>query len=445
MNSKLHKIYSSKVILTFVFLAIFIIMLYCNFLTPLAGDDYLYMYGADWNRIESVWDIFPSMAAHRYTTNGRIIPHFFVQLFLLLPLPIFKALNSAVFTFFIYLIYYYALNFSSVGKNSCNVLLLCTIFGVVWVISPTFATIYLWLDGSINYLWCEVLVLLWLIPFVKRFIYGYELTTYQEILFCLFSFVIGNYSENSSVSSIFISFLFIALTFLYRKQKPSRWQITAFSFAVFGLLVLTFTPSELTTKVSISSAIVLYDRFIAYFKNFLGYWPLLVFLGTSLIISYKENFPQAERILSLVLFAGALASQFVLIFSAYFSERSTYITFMYLTVACAINYSSLSKTKFSLFLCLLRSICLLLTIYWGYIGSCDLRTVDYRYRSNDQLIRSEAAAGTKKVQVPYIIPDTEYSVFYLWFYIDLDPTHYINTTMAKYYGIDELSGYFLYD
>ena len=92
---KLRKLNTSRTVIIVILTAIFLLLLYCNYLTPLQGDDYLYRNSfADGSRITSVADILTSLRAHRITTNGRLIPHFFVQLFLLIPLPFFKVLNA---------------------------------------------------------------------------------------------------------------------------------------------------------------------------------------------------------------------------------------------------------------------------------------------------------------------------------------------------------------
>ena len=88
----------SRVTVTAVCLGIFLVMLVCNLWTDLVADDYRYFFSyADESRIESVADIFPSMAAHRHIMNGRVAAHFLVQFFLLLPPIVFKLINPLVY------------------------------------------------------------------------------------------------------------------------------------------------------------------------------------------------------------------------------------------------------------------------------------------------------------------------------------------------------------
>ena len=66
---KLRKLNTSRTVIIAILAAIFLLLLYCNYLTPLQGDDYVYRHSfADGSRITSVADILTSLRAHRLTT-----------------------------------------------------------------------------------------------------------------------------------------------------------------------------------------------------------------------------------------------------------------------------------------------------------------------------------------------------------------------------------------
>ena len=74
---------------------VFLVVLVLTALTPMVSDDFAYCFSfADWTRIRHVGQIIPSMAEHRNVTNGRVIVHGLVQLLLLLPRPVYCALNA---------------------------------------------------------------------------------------------------------------------------------------------------------------------------------------------------------------------------------------------------------------------------------------------------------------------------------------------------------------
>ena len=77
---------------------IFCLMLVLNVLTPYICDDFTYRINfLTKEPLGSLWEIFPSMYAHSYKMNGRLISHGLAQVFMLLPPIVFDAVNAAVF------------------------------------------------------------------------------------------------------------------------------------------------------------------------------------------------------------------------------------------------------------------------------------------------------------------------------------------------------------
>ena len=87
-----------KVYASVLLVAIFILIL--NRLTPYVADDYTYMYSfADGKKMTSIGQIFSSLWEHYMSVNGRIIPHFFVHLFVMNSKIIFDIVNTLFFIF----------------------------------------------------------------------------------------------------------------------------------------------------------------------------------------------------------------------------------------------------------------------------------------------------------------------------------------------------------
>ena len=100
MESKdmLERLRHSRGLEIFVLAAVFMVLLLCNVKTPMIADDFAYSFSfADGQRVDSLGDIFSSMAAHRLWMNGRVIAHFLVQLFLMLPPLVFAFIISTAF------------------------------------------------------------------------------------------------------------------------------------------------------------------------------------------------------------------------------------------------------------------------------------------------------------------------------------------------------------
>ena len=145
---------------------VFVAMLVLNLLTPMIADDYRYAYRFDTlTRLQSVWDIFPSLAAHASILNGRYVPHFFVQLFLLMPRPIFAVVNALCFMAL--LMGMYRLIKPAQAQYDSKVLLMVS--GATFLFPPVFGQSFLWLCGATNYLWCDALMIWALVPFADAF------------------------------------------------------------------------------------------------------------------------------------------------------------------------------------------------------------------------------------------------------------------------------------
>ena len=437
-ESFLIKLNRARLLTALILLGIFLIMLLCNFRTNLVADDYRYCFSfRDFSRIEKLSDIFPSMAAHRVSMNGRVFAHFFVQLFLLLPLPIFKMLNSAFFTLLIYLLYSV-----SVRGGRSNNLLLASLFGAVWLFQPEFGQVFLWLDGSINYLWCAVFCMLWLLPQIKLYETGKTLSPKKQILYCLYSLFVGAYSENSTVALVFMLLLFMAFRYFCNKEKPALWQLVSLAALLIGFAFMLFTPGELNNK-SAESFSALLSNFVETGAYYLRFWPLLGLYGILFLLSCRKNADRKNRFLSLIFFGGSLAGHFVLTFALYCAGRSTYISLVLLLVACGLLFAEqFEAVCIKKWLCLLCALCLCFTVWWGYRGITDILDTYYHLSFNEQLIREAAANGEKDVQLPRFYADTKYSAIEGLPYLNTeDRNDWPNVYMAKYYGVDSVIGY----
>ena len=433
----MKKLNSSRFSVAIVLLGIFLIMLFCNFRTNLVADDYRYCFSFyDGSRIDSLSDIIPSMAAHRVSMNGRVIAHGLVQLFLMLPLPVFKVLNALVFTALIYLIYRF-----SIASHSHNALLLAALFGAVWVLQPEFGQVFLWLDGSVNYLWCGVLFLLWLIPWVRSFRSGLKMSIGAAAAYSLFSFLVGAYSENSTVALVFMALLFMGVQKLYQKKSVPLWQIISLLFMLVGFCLMIFTPGEIGNK-SAAGFSALLANFWETLLFYLRFWPLLILYALFYYLSVKAALSKDARILSLLFLGGSLAGHFVLTFALYCAGRSTYIALILLLVACGLLFAELNEEKYALMLSVVCAICLCTTGYKLYVGMVDIMQTNYKLSFNEQLITQAAANGEKDVQLPRFYAETKYSAVEGLPYLNTeDSSDWPNVYMAKYYGVDTVIGY----
>ncbi len=436
-RDKFSRLNSSKLFTALILLGIFLIMLFCNFSTNLVADDYRYCFSfLDDSRIESLREIFPSMAAHRHSMNGRVVAHFLAQLFLMLPKAVFNIFNAGVFVWLVWLIY------RSAKSESRNALLLVCIFGLMWVLQPEFGQVYLWLDGSVNYLWCAAFSMLWLLPWVESFIKVKALSPIQEVLYIIFSLLVGAYSENASVALIFMAMLFIFLRLVWDKEKTQRWMWLSLLAAFIGFIYMMLAPAESVNKSAEFSIPVLFGNFIDTGIYYFRFWPLLISFVLFYYLAVKAAIPQRTRVLALIFLLGSLAGHFVLTFAMYCAGRSTFIALILLITANSLLFAALFEKGYRKLLCLLCALCLCFTAYWGIVGMLDIMHSHYLLDFNEELIAKAAENGEAHVQLPRPYAETKYSALEGLAYLNTeDVTDWPNVYMAKYYGVETVIGY----
>ena len=141
-----------------------------NLLSPEFHDDFVYKFmlvngSVDYSSpINSLSDVFRSQWEHYFVANGRSVVHVLVQVFTgLLGKQVFNVLNAIVFALFIYLL-----------KNNVtlhtrgNGFFAVTFALFLVLLLPLFKDTFLWMTGSVNYLWSGTAVLLFLWIYESR-------------------------------------------------------------------------------------------------------------------------------------------------------------------------------------------------------------------------------------------------------------------------------------
>ena len=164
-------------------------MLAMNRLTPLMMDDYDYSFSwATGERLRGIADVAASQAAHYRLWGGRSVAHFLAQLFLWLGKPVFVPANALMYALLLLLM----LHLSGRGADAGALLLAnAALLGL-----PFFGTVFLWLDGACNYLWCTVIALLPLLPLAADRDGGRSALRWA--LFAAVCFLAGWTSENTA-------------------------------------------------------------------------------------------------------------------------------------------------------------------------------------------------------------------------------------------------------
>ena len=438
MYKMLLRFSRSRLLLLLFCLGFFAMMLLCNHWTDLIADDYRYCFSyADDTRIESVAQIFPSMAAHRQTMNGRVVPHFLVQLFLMLPKGVFDVVDALFFALLVWLLHELA-----VGKGLTNPVLACVLFFAFWAFQPDFGQVFLWLTGSVNYLWCGVFSLLWLLPLVRRFRDESEPGKTARILFVVFSFPVGAYNENGTVALVAAWLAFAAADWFWFKKRPGLWKILALASMLAGFAYMMLAPAETVNKSAEMTFTVLLANFVETGRMYLRFWPLLLCFPLFYALALYRKVDLKTRLLSLILLFGSLAGQFVLTFAMYCAGRSMHIALVLLLAADAVLLARLYDLPGRNVLIALCCVGGLLMGRGWFVGLSDIRDTHALLQYNEDFITECAARGEKEVELWRPYAKTSYSALEGLAYLNTDdPGDWPNVYMAKFYGVDKVIGY----
>ena len=156
----------------FIIMAIVVLAFYAlNFFSSQYHDDFVYKFmitggASDYShRIGSIGDIIRSQVDHYFTVNGRSIVHFFVQLFTgLLGKQVFNVFNALVFAVFVWLLKLNLTRRSALRANGFAIAVVVT----MTLLLPRFKDTFLWMTGSINYLWSSTVILAFLLYYDNK-------------------------------------------------------------------------------------------------------------------------------------------------------------------------------------------------------------------------------------------------------------------------------------
>ncbi|HPF87931.1 MAG TPA: DUF6056 family protein [Candidatus Limiplasma sp.] len=420
--------------------AFYLAMLLLNFITPLVSDDYRYCFSfATGERITSVWQIFPSLAAHYTSQHGRIFVHFFVQLMLLVGKPVFNFINAGVAALLLLGIYRMASRLSNKEP-----FFLLVIAAVLIVFTPAFGQTMLWLDGACNYLWGITLIVWVLVP-VRDAMVEQTGKPSGRMLALLFigSLLAGATSENNSPAAIaFIGLCW--LTVLVRERRLSGWMFLCIALAVAGWLSIVLSPGTIArnayqenpTLSALGQKMVRFQNVVAAFeKEQLVLSCAYIFLFAMGVVLGLQR----EKLrVSAFFFVAALLADLVLIFSNYLPTRSLMGSSVFILAACGMLLFPLLQTSFRALLAGACACVVLLALVTAARILPDNYTRFRLAQTREQYVVEQQAAGNLDVTTYSIEGKSPYDVYYDLSDISNDETYFPNVYYAKYYGLNSV-------
>lgn len=427
---------------------IFFVILFCNFFTPLISDDYYYCFDiSTGERITNVFQIIDSMKAHRLTINGKIIPHAFVQFFLMFPKGIFNIINSLVFIIELLLIVVCSRK-TEKGIKKEDVLLLVIAFALIWLFQPYFGEANLWLDGSVNYLWSSVLFFVFFMAYKNVFAEGcFSSKKWINVCFVIFCFFAGASHEIIGITALMLSAIAL-LSLLINKKKPDVWFFLSILMTLTGFLTVLLAPVEKTVKLIPLSPL---ENIEYFFWRTMGWMVmtnrLMPLFCIAVVLLLVADILHVERKVlneAVMLFFLSAVSYFPFVFGTYLAGRCTALTTAILTMSCLLLVRAILSKKG-------KKITVLTYVFLGcliaalvpylFIGIRDINK-GYRFsESNRELITKSKKEGILDITVPDINREglSSYCVFYELTYVSHKKDEdWPDPLMAKYYRVNSL-------
>ena len=423
-------------ILAFTMLGILIL----NLFTPMIADDYRYAFRFDTDtRLTQFSQIMPSLLAHARLINGRLTPHFFVQLFTLLPRFVFIVCNTLIYL--LLLMGIYTLCRRTDTRYDWKLLLILD--GALFLLPPAFGQSFLWLSGSLNYLWRDALMVWLLIPFADQvFRQPKPIKPLQITLLALGGLFLGNMSENMSAAAA-LMIGFCSLWLLIQRRKVPGWMILTTITTLCGWLLLMLAPANrLNAGQSLSGGMnALLQNAQAALQMWMnhGLWLTISFSVFLFIAAWSQEAQRDRLAFALGLFLCALLGNFAMIASPYYPERAFSGIVVLLLLANGVAMYACAVDRWHLVV--VRSLCFVLTLLMGLEMLYALPSGYNRY----QLYKARAAqvqaakqAGETDITTFGILGNTRFDAFDGLNELTTDPTYFPNVYFAKYYGLDRV-------
>ena len=442
-------------------LAIFVLMYVLNCQMPLSyGDDYIYSFvWENWRMLEPLpeevhrvtgWgDILRSQWSHYFTWGGRTVAHTLAQFFLWQGKALFNVCNALMAVVLVLLIYW----ISDEGRVHCDFepSRLAWIFFVLWAFTPGFPSVFLWLTGACNYLWTSVLMLLFLLPYVRYYFLGTSPPGGARLMAPLG--LIAGWTNENTVGWALLAILVL----LWRDRRQPNWKswLAAGGVGLFiGYVLLLLAPGNMARLVAerelgaAKELLVIWQSEVSVLSIVLLWQLLLWFFFYGTLRRFRE-FPEAAHVRkSLMLarvFAGvSLGSNLIMFLSPAFPIRSAFPSLICLLIALTALIRLQHETgaapmdrKARRFLHIVGAVYFAVTVPFTLYAY--QRAANYNKEVMACIARETASPSGEILEVPHfdrplwLLRASGFRLFDL--VLSEDENEWMNVTVARYYGI----------
>ena len=419
---------------------LFILVYICIFLLSnhsfYAPDEFNYS-NIPWTtqRVNGLGDIIHSQKMLYENHTGRMIPHTFIYLFLYVGSSLFDILNGFVFLIFIFLI-------GRVTKNQNTSLGIVTTLYIATRLIRMFGEKYIWLSGSLNYLWMATMMIILMKEMYRYVVKGETLGKWEKVLVLLIAFCVGLSQENVAFTTgmFFILLGLVNIKKIFSKDKKEiLYTIGVIITFGIGALILILAPGNFVRLDHTNTQSLYLQNFIATLK-YAAPLVLAWMLITIIMLFQKENRKIVkQQLLYFIIPAGIAILPMVLIRD--FAPRSLFPleTCFFIAITESVFYlekylPNLLKKAVTIILAII-TVVPLMQLSFNYVKYVK------PYKEKVELELQIAQIHNQKEVVVSRFEDKaqinpKYDMVYP--YPDLLDTHTINIYMGNYYHIPSI-------
>ena len=323
------------------YLGIFGVIFILNCLTHRSiGDDYLYSFmweghsmyeplSENARRISSFSDIAVSTYSYFMTWGGRVVAQALAMFFLWMPRMVFNVAVSLTTVLLVLCIQWIARG----GKVTRNLSAkeAALIFFCLWAFHANFVGVFIWTDGSCNYLFPMVFLLLFLLPYIRHYMSGGEEIEKKWLTWAMFplGLLAGNSNENTICWIGLFDFFYIL--WAYRKGKGKLWMLTGFLGLTLGYGLLMLAPGNFLrisdSGESIENFGVTSEKLVVIWFSVLLQSVLWFYLVKAFLLKNKwKNLNCGKKYSSFILFLAinSILFDLIMLFAPEFPNRSLF-------------------------------------------------------------------------------------------------------------------------
>ena len=433
---------------------IFCFMLLLNIMTPLLYEDYgaVLAWPDNTRRISNITDVFRSVYHYYLTGGGRIIGSFTSTFITWQGKYLFNPINALMMVLLVAEIYW--LSHKGNVTTDFDHEKLFWIFFALWSFNGPFIDTCLWMSGSTDYLWMLVVVLAFLIPYIREFYHSRNNVQQSEIntTGMFFLGILAGCSHETTICWL-ILVLFYWLYLCKKQDNLPSWKIAGFAGLCLGYCLLIVAPGNYARLAATQHYIshdsrMRVDFLIIFFQLFLWYYIFKVFFAfknDKLSHNIQKHFNLSKA--CLLIAGGSTLFNVLLPVSGW---RPSFLSLVFLILAVFILYFAQNETGKSViipgakrFLKFVACSYFILSVLCCLYGDYNNWQHWERMIKHIQSERRIHPGNVVEVTLPSAKP---FEKTFLWSFLTMfrviyqpigseDETHYLNKEVAKYYDI----------